>query len=253
MNWAGTWTLFYKEVRRFWSVFIQTVLAPVVTTLLYLLIFGHVLDEGGAQFAHLDYGAFLIPGLVMLALMQNAFANSASSLIQSKMHGNLTFILLSPLSPLEVYLAFVAAAIVRGLVVGLGVFVVGWLGYDLHWAAFGWVITFAVLAAAVMGGLGLMAGILSDKYDHLAAFQNFVVVPLTFLAGVFYSIHTLPTIWQQLSQFNPFFYMVDGFRYGFFLTSDVSVWTSLAVTCTFLLLVSVINLYLLVRGVKIKN
>jgi ABC-2 type transport system permease protein len=253
MNWAGTWTLFYKEVRRFWSVFIQTVLAPVVTTLLYLLIFGHVLDEGGVQFDNLDYGAFLIPGLVMLALMQNAFSNSSSSLIQSKMHGNLTFILLSPLSPLEIYLAFVAAAIVRGLVVGVGVFAVGWLGYDLHWQSLAWVLAFAVLSAAVMGGLGLLAGILSDKYDHLAAFQNFVVVPLTFLAGVFYSIHSLPQLWQQLSQFNPFFYMVDGFRYGFFLHSDVSVWTSLAVTLFFLLLVSAINLYLLVRGVKIKN
>jgi len=253
MNWAGTWTLFYKEVRRFWSVFIQTVLAPVVTTLLYLLIFGHVLDEGGVQFARVDYGAFLIPGLTMLALMQNAFANSSSSLIQSKMHGNLTFILLSPLSPLEIYVAFVAAAIVRGLVVGLGVFLVGWLAYDLHPQALGWAVLFAVLSAAVMGGLGLLAGILSDKYDHLAAFQNFVIVPLTFLSGVFYSIHSLPPLWQKLSQFNPFFYMVDGFRYGFFLASDVSVWTSVAVTLTFLLLVSAINLYLLMRGVKIKN
>ncbi|HIC99961.1 MAG TPA: metal-dependent hydrolase [Piscirickettsiaceae bacterium] len=253
MNGWGVWTLFVKEVRRFWSVLVQTVLAPVVTTLLYLLVFGHVLQEGGVAFAGVAYAHFLIPGLIMMALMQNAFANSSSSLLQSKMHGNLTFILLAPLSPWEFYLAFVAAAVVRGLVVGGVIFLVGWLVYGLTWQSAGWIILFALLSAAVIGALGLLAGILADKYDHLAAFQNFIIVPLTFLSGVFYSIHRLPEAWQWASHLNPFFYMVDGFRYGFFLQSDVAVGVSLAVTSGFLLFVSGVNLWLLTKGVKIRH
>lgn len=253
MNVYGTWTLFIKEVRRFLSVVVQTVFAPVVTTLLYLLVFGHVLDDEGVAFSGVAYAQFLIPGLIMMALMQNAFANSSSSLIQSKMHGNITFVSLSPISPWEFYLAFVGAAVVRGLVVGAAVFIVGWLGYGLAWQSLAWVCLFAVLSAAVMGALGLLAGILADKYDHLAAFQNFVVVPLTFLSGVFYSIQQLPPIWQAASHFNPFFYMVDGFRYGFFLQSDVPVGLSLVVTLAFLIAISILNLWLLVKGVKIRH
>ena len=253
MNWTGCWALFVKEVRRFYSVAVQTIFAPVVSTLLYLLIFGHVLDTQLQTFEGVAYSEFLIPGLVMMALLQNAFANSSSSLIQAKMHGNFTFILLSPLSSLEIYLAFVAAAVVRGLLVGLGVFMIGVLGYQLDVAMLGWVLLFAVLSAAVLGSLGLMAGILSTKYDHLAAFQNFIIMPFTFLSGVFYSIYDLPFFWQMLSHFNPFFYMVDGFRYGFFLHSDVTPWLSLTVVLSFLLLLVGINLILLQKGVKIRH
>lgn len=249
----GTWTLFVKEVRRFMSVMVQTILAPVVTTLLYLLVFGHVLSGEAVPFEGVSYARFLIPGLVMMALMQNAFANSSSSLLQSKMHGNLTFLLLSPLSPWAIVLAFVMAAVVRGLVVGGAIFLVGWWGYGLMWQSLSWILLFAILSAAVMGGLGLMAAILSDKYDHLAAFQNFIIVPLTFLSGVFYSIHQLPPLWQMLSAFNPFFYMVDGFRYGFFLQSDVPLMMSLMVTAGFLAGVISINLFLLHKGVKIRH
>ncbi|WP_294945499.1 ABC transporter permease [Sulfurivirga sp.] len=253
MNWRGLWTLFMKESRRFLSVAVQTLFAPVVTTLLYLLVFGQLLDEESVAFRGVDYAHFLVPGLAMMALMQNAFANSSSSLIQSKMHGNIVFLLLAPLSPLEIYLAFLGSAVLRGLLVGLMVFLVGWLGYGVSWQAPGWILLFAVLSGAVMGGLGIMAGILSEKYDHLAAFQNFIVVPLTFLSGVFYSIHQLPPVWQQASHFNPFFYMVDGFRYGFFQQSDVPLGVSLSVTFGFLALVSAINLWLLVKGVKIRH
>ncbi len=253
MNGRGMWTLFVKEVRRFWSVLVQTVLAPVVTTLLYLLVFGHVLQEGGVAFEGVAYAHFLIPGLIMMALMQNAFANSSSSLLQSKMHGNITFVLLAPISPWEFYVAFVAAAVVRGLVVGGAIFAVGWLFYGLSWLSLGWIMLFAVLSAAVMGALGLLAGILADKYDHLAAFQNFIIVPLTFLSGVFYSIHRLPELWQRASHLNPFFYMVDGFRYGFFLHSDVPVALSLTVTLVFLVGISALNLWLLAKGVKIRH
>ncbi|BBP43219.1 ABC transporter permease [Thiosulfativibrio zosterae] len=253
MNWTGTWALFVKEVRRFYSVAVQTIFAPVVSTLLYLLIFGKVISADIEVFSGLNYSQFLIPGLVMMAILQNAFSNSSSSLIQSKMHGNLSFVLLSPISPVELYIAFIAASIVRGLVVGLGVLVVGVLWFDLSWQSPMWILVFAILSAGLMGGIGMTAGILSDKYDQLAAFQNFIIMPLTFLSGVFYSIHALPGVWQTLSHFNPFFYMVDGFRYGFFEQSDVSVYLSLTVSFGFFLLISAINVILLVKGVKIRN
>lgn len=252
-NYAGCWALFIKEIRRFYSVVVQTVFAPVVATLLYLLVFGQVLNTQVEVFSGANYSQFLIPGLVMMAILQNAFANTSSSLIQSKMHGNLTFVLLSPISPFELYIAFVAASIVRGIAVGFAILVIGIIWFDLSWQSPLWIMLFAVLSAAMMGGLGMLAGIISDKYDHLAAFQNFVIMPLTFLSGVFYSIHALPGVWQEISQFNPFFYMVDGFRYGFFGQSDVSVYLSLSVTLLFLMIVSAINLILLHKGVKIRE
>ncbi len=253
INFGGCWALFIKEIRRFYSVVVQTVFAPVVATLLYLLVFGQVLNTQIEVYSDLNYSQFLIPGLVMMAILQNAFANTSSSLIQSKMHGNLTFVLLSPISPFELYIAFVGAAIVRGIAVGFAILVVGIIWFDLSWQSPLWIMLFAVLSAAMMGGLGMLAGIISDKYDHLAAFQNFVIMPLTFLSGVFYSIHALPGVWQDISQFNPFFYMVDGFRYGFFEQSDVSVYLSLSVTVLFLIIVSAINLILLHKGVKIRQ
>ncbi|KUJ73086.1 metal-dependent hydrolase [Thiomicrospira sp. WB1] len=253
MSWLGGWSLFVKEVRRFYSVAVQTVFAPVVASLLYLLIFGQVIDTRMEVFSGLDYSQFLIPGLVMMTILQNAFANTSSSLIQSKMHGNLTFVLLSPVSPLGFYLAFVGASIIRGLAVGIGVLLVGWIGFDLTWQSPAWVLLFAVLSAAVMGAVGMIAGIVSDKFDHLAAFQNFIIIPLTFLSGVFYSIQALPGFWEAASHFNPFFYMVDGFRYGFFNASDVSPGLSLLVTLVFFLIVTVINLILLYKGVKIRD
>ncbi len=252
-NFAGCWALFIKEVKRFYSVVVQTVFAPVVSTLLYLLVFGHVIDTQLETFSGLNYSQFLIPGLVMMAILQNAFANTSSSLIQSKMHGNLTFVLLSPISPLEFYIAFIAASVVRGLAVGVGILIIGMLGFDLTIQSGLWVLLFAILSAAMMGGLGMLAGILSDKYDQLAAFQNFIIMPLTFLSGVFYSIHALPEFWQTASHFNPFFYMVDGFRYGFFQQSDVSIYMSLLVTTLFLILITAINLILLNKGVKIRK
>ena len=252
-NYLGCWAFFVKEVKRFYSVVVQTVFAPIVSTLLYLLVFGHVIDTQLEVFTGLNYSQFLIPGLVMMAILQNAFSNTSSSLIQSKMHGNLTFVLLSPISPFELYVAFIAASVVRGLAVGVGILAIGMVGFDLTVQSPFWVLLFAVLSAAMMGGLGMLAGILSDKYDQLAAFQNFIIMPLTFLSGVFYSIHALPDMWQTISHFNPFFYMVDGFRYGFFEQSDVSVYISLIVTTVFLVMITAINLILLNKGVKIRK
>jgi ABC-2 type transport system permease protein len=180
------------------------------------LIFGHVLEGKVEMYGHLSYTAFLIPGLVMMSLLQNAFANTSSSLIQSKITGNLVFVLLAPLSNLEFYAAYVLAAVVRGVVVGLGVFLITAWFVEPSFAYPIWIIVFAFLGAAILGSMGLVAGIWADKFDQLAAFQNFLIMPATMLSGVFYSIHTLPPVWQTISHFNPFFYMIDGFRYGFF-------------------------------------
>ena len=224
---AGTRTLLYKEVLRFWKVSFQTVAAPVLTAVLYLLIFGHVLEGRITVFGSVGYTSFLIPGLVMMSVLQNAFANSSSSLIQSKITGNLVFLLVSPLSHWAWFLAYVGASIVRGVAVGLGVLVVTIWFAPLHVANPLWIVFFTVAGAALMGALGLIAGLWAEKFDQIAAFQNFIIMPMTFLSGVFYSVQSLPPVWREVSHLNPFFYMIDGFRHGFFGTSDVSPWISL--------------------------
>ena len=250
---SGFVTLLRKESKRFYKVAFQTVAAPVLTAVLYLMIFGHVLEGRLVVYDKLSYTAFLIPGLVMMSILQNAFANTSSSLIQSKITGNLVFILLAPLTNLEFYSAYVLAAVFRGIVVGLGVLIIT-LFFDVPSMQYPlWILLFAFLGAAILGGLGLIAGIWADKFDQLAAFQNFLIMPATMLSGVFYSIHSLPTIWQVISHFNPFFYMIDGFRYGFFGVSDVSPWMSLAVVLGFFLIVSGLALRLLQSGYKLRH
>jgi len=248
---SGFPTLLFKEVKRFYKVAFQTVAAPVLTAVLYLMIFGHVL-EGKEVYGRLSYTAFLIPGLVMMSVLQNAFANTSSSLIQSKVTGNLVFVLLAPLSHFEFYSAYILAAVFRGIVVGLGVFLItAWFAFpSLEYPL--WILVFAFLGAAILGSLGLIAGIWADKYDQLAAFQNFIIMPATMLSGVFYSIHSLPSAWQVVSHFNPFFYMIDGFRYGFFGVSDIPPWDSLAIVTFFFIVVSVIALRLLQKGYKLR-
>ena len=250
---TGWQTLFYKEVLRFWKVSFQTIAAPVLTAVLYMLIFGHVLESHVTVYDGVSYTAFLVPGLVMMSVLQNAFANSSSSLIQSKIMGNLVFVLLTPLSHWSWFFAYVASSMTRGLAVGCGVFLVTGLFTPLAYTAPVWIVVFAVLCAALLGALGVVAGLWAEKFDQLAAFQNFVIMPMTFLSGVFYSIHSLPNFWQQLSHLNPFFYMIDGFRYGFFGQSDVSPWVSLAVVSTALLVVSAVTVKLLQSGYKIRS
>jgi ABC-2 type transport system permease protein len=250
---SGFVTLLRKEIKRFYKVAFQTVAAPVLTAVLYLMIFGHVLEGRLVVYDKLSYTAFLIPGLVMMSILQNAFANTSSSLIQSKITGNLVFILLAPLTHLEFYSAYVLAAVFRGIVVGLGVLIIT-LSFDIPSMQHPlWILLFAFLGAAILGGLGLIAGIWADKFDQLAAFQNFLIMPATMLSGVFYSIHSLPTIWQVISHFNPFFYMIDGFRYGFFGVSDVSPWMSLLVVGGFFMIVSGLALRLLQSGYKLRH
>jgi ABC-2 type transport system permease protein len=247
------WTLFHKEVLRFWKVSIQTVAAPVLTALLYLLVFAHALEGRVRVYENVSYTLFLVPGLVMMSVLQNAFANSSSSLIQSKITGNIVFILLPPISHLQFFGAYVAASVVRGVVVGAGVAAAAALFVPLRLEAPLWALAFAFLGAAVLGALGLVAGILSEKIDQLAAFQNFVIMPLTFLSGVFYSVHSLPAVWQALSHANPFFYLIDGFRYGFFGVSDVAPAISLGVLGVSLLLISGGALQMLASGYKLRH
>lgn len=258
---TGWQTLLYKEVLRFWKVAFQTIAAPVLTSVLYMLIFGHVLEDHVKVYDQVAYTSFLLPGLIMMGVLQNAFANSSSSLVQSKIMGNLVFLLLTPLSHWSWFFAYALSAMVRGLLVGAGVLLAGvlfvWQSSVLNFSLMPtqplWVITFAVLGALMLGSLGLIAGLWADKFDQMAAFQNFIIMPMTFLSGVFYSIHSLPSFWQNVSHLNPFFYMIDGFRFGFFGQSDVSPWLSLGVVGVCLLVVSTIALHLLRTGYKIRG
>lgn len=253
MTLAGARTLFKKELLRFWKVAFQTIAAPVLTAVMYLLIFGHVLEDRVQVFEGVGYTSFLIPGLVMMSVLQNSFANSSSSLIQSKITGNLVFLLVTPLSHWAWFVAYVGASVVRGLAVGFGVFIVTvWFAppaYAEPW----WIIVFAALGAGMLGSLGLIAGLWAEKFDQMAAFQNFIIMPMTFLSGVFYSVKSLPAVWQAVSHLNPFFYMIDGFRRGFFGSSDVSPWLSLAIVGTSFVAVSALALRLLASGYKLRH
>jgi ABC-2 type transport system permease protein len=250
---SGFPTLLYKEVLRFWKVSTQTIGAPVLTAALFLFIFGHVMEGRVRMYDAIPYAAFLVPGLVMMSLLQNAFANSSSSLIQSKITGNIIFVLLPPLAYWEFFAAYVLAAVVRGMVVGAAVLLVTLPFVEIGFRHPLWIVAFAFSGSAVLGALGMIAGIWAEKIDQVASFQNFLVMPLTFLSGVFYSIHSLPAFWQRLSHFNPFFYMIDGFRYGFFGVSDVDPFQSLAVAMIFLGVVSGLTLSLLRSGYKLRH
>ncbi len=250
---TGFRTLLYKETLRFWKVSFQTVGAPVLNALLFLLIFSHVLDRHVTVYGEVAYTSFLVPGLVMMSVLQNAFANSSSSLIQSKITGNIIFVLLPPLSYREFYAAYVIASTLRGLMVGAGVLAVSAAFVEVPMANPLWVLAFAVLGGVILGSFGVIAGIWADKFDQLAAFQNFLIMPLTMLSGVFYSIHSLPQFWQDVSHFNPFFFMIDGFRYGFFGQSDTSPWLSLGVVSLCFVVLAALTLAMLARGYKLRS
>jgi len=250
---TGFYTLFYKEWLRFWKVKVQTVLAPVLTALLYLLVFAHTLRGHVQVYPGVEYTAFLVPGLAMMSVLQNAFANSSSSLMQSKMTGNIVFVLLPPISHREFFLAYLLAAMGRGLVVGAGVFIGTIWFVDVPIAHPHWIVAHAIVGSGVMATLGVIAGMHSDRVDQLSAFSNFVILPLTFLSGVFYSIHSLPPFWQAVSHANPVFYMIDGFRYGFFGQADVSPWLSLTIVGTSFLALSLLTLSLIRSGYKLRH
>lgn len=250
---TGFSTLLYKELLRFWKVAFQTILAPIVTAMLYLLIFSHVLEERVQVYPGITYTTFLVPGLIMMSMLQNAFANSSSSLIQSKITGNIVFVLVAPLSYLEFFMAYMLAAVIRGVVVGVGVGLVTIWFADLPLMHPVWLLALTVLSTGILAALGIIAGMWAEKFDQLAAFQNFLIMPLTFLSGVFYSIHSLPAFWQATSHWNPVFYMIDGFRWGFFGHSDVAPALSLLVVGACFMAISGFTLLLLKRGYKLRH
>ena len=220
-----------------------------------------MLEDHVKVYDGVSYTAFLIPGLVMMSVLKNAFANSSSSMVQSKIMGNLVFLLLTPLSHWSWFFAYTLSAVVRGVAVGMGVLLATalfvWQSSALNFSLLPqeplWALVFAFTGAAMLGALGLIAGLWAEKFDQMAAFQNFIIMPMTFLSGVFYSIHSLPDFWQKVSHLNPFFYMIDGFRYGFFGQSDVSPWLSLGIVGVSLLIISAVAVNLLRIGFKIRG
>jgi ABC-2 type transport system permease protein len=252
-NFYGCFTLFFKEVSRFAKVGVQTVFSPMITALLYLLIFSYVLKGRVDVFSGISYAQFLIPGLVMMSVIQNSFANSSSSIIQSKVSGNIIFPLLAPLSPVELFIAYTGAAVVRGAVVGIAVYVVALFFIPLPVHSLMVIILFGLLASMLMGAFGVIAGLWAEKFDQMSAFTNFIIIPMSFLSGVFYSVHSLPPFWQRVSHFNPFFYMIDGFRYGFFGDADISPSFSFIFVSGVMIVLSAFTIYLLRIGYKIRG
>ena len=254
MNIYGTWVLFRKEVMRFLSVSMQTIFAPVINAILFLIVFYPFGEQMmGFGFSNIDYGLFLIPGLLMMSVLQNAFANSSSSMIQAKNYGNIVFMLVAPLSAFEVMFAFIAGAVMRGLLVAVAVYVVGSFFYTINVLSPWMTLGFIILCSVVMGALGLVAGIWAERYDHLAGFQHFVILPLTFLSGVFYSTKNLPDLWFQISLWNPFFYMIDALRYSILGQSDIAVYISFWIILCFAVGVSLLSWLMLKSGYRLRK
>lgn len=235
------------------SIWIQTIVGPVSTAVLYQLIFGQQLSKLPTGIPGVSYATFLIPGLVMMQIMQNAFGNGSSSLIQSKYSGNIIFVLMAPISPFAVYSAYLIASIIRGIIVGAAVlFSIAWFGICMPqawWAVF----YFLFFGCAITGGLGMIAGIISDKFDQLAGFQSFIMVPLIYLAGVFFNPDTLPGFWHYVAYLNPFLYIVDGFRYGFIAHGNASIEFGAVFVLILAIIVNLIGYLLIKKGVKIKH
>ena len=242
-----------KEIERFSTMWIQTIVGPMSTALLYQLIFGHQLSLVPTGVDGVTYPQFLIPGLVMMQLLLNSFGNASSSFIQSKYTGNLIFVLMAPISPLSMYLAYLISSIVRGLAVGIAVFIaIAWFGgiWPKAWWA---IIYFSIFGAAITSGLGIIAGILCDKFDQLAGFQSFIIVPLIYLAGIFFNINNFTGIWLHIASLDPFLYIVDGFRYGFIAHANANITVGSIFVLILAVLINSIGYYLLKKGIKIKS
>ena len=252
VNWLGFWTLYLKEVRRFVKVFTQTLVSPLVTTLLFLAIFTLALGRSVQQIGGVSYAEFLFPGLVMMSMVQNAFANTSSSLVIAKIQGNIVDLLMPPLSPLEVALGLTLGGLTRGIAVGLVSILAVSLLLPIH-IHDGFFIAFNAIAASLMLSLiGVLAGLWADKFDQMAAVTNFVIQPLSFLSGAFYSTQRLPEFWRWIAHLNPFFYMIDGFRYGFIGHADGSLLAGVAVLTAADVLLGLLLWRLLAIGYKLR-
>ncbi len=253
INWIGLWTLYLKEVHRFWKVMTQTVLAPVITTLLFLAVFALALGKFRPDVNGVPFISFLAPGLIIMAVLQNAFSNPSSSLLTGKVMGNIVDILMPPLSPTEMNLALALGGVTRGLVVGfvtyLGMIYFVDFSYHHLWAVF----FFSFTGSLFMSQVGTLAGIWAEKFDHMQAIMNFVITPLAFLSGTFYSIKQLPETFQVISTFNPFFYIIDGFRYGFTGKAEGQIMTGVIILLLLNAVFWVLNLYVLRKGYRIKS
>ncbi len=253
VNWMGVWTLYAKEVQRFLKVVTQTLMAPVVTTLLFLAIFTLAL---GPRFVDpsvgISFGLFLAPGLVTMAMIQNSFANTSSSMMISKLQGNIVDVLMPPLSPVELVFGYVMAAATRGVLVGTITTLAMWAFVPIRVHDIGFVAFHAVSTSLLLALLGLIGGIWADKFDHMAAITNFVIMPLSFLSGTFYTIDRLPGVWHLAAQLNPFFYMIDGFRYGFIGKADSSLMIGLAVLTALNAALWLVCLWMFRSGYKLK-
>ncbi len=220
LNPYGTWTLFLRETRRFLKVHMQTIVAPALTALLYVLIFRYAMGARSVPGLDVDYLTFLIPGLVMMSMLQNAFANTSSSIIVGKVMNVHIYLLMAPLSAMEIILALVASAVVRAFIVAVAILAALWVFVDIPLSSVSLIMLYGLCGSMLMGGLGIIAGIWAEKFDDIALINNFVIMPLTFLSGVFYSVAQLPLFWQQINRYNPFFYLIDGFRHGFVGVGD---------------------------------
>lgn len=222
VNSYGLWTLYYKEVRRFLKVYTQTLLAPCITTLLYLAVFVVAIGGGGRHLLGVPFADFIAPGLIIMTMIQNSFANSSSSIIIGKVQGSIIDILMPPLSPGELVMAYVCGAVTRALLVGMVVCIAVLLlpGVDLHYHSLIAILFFGIMGSAMLSLIGILTGLWAEKFDHTAAITNFIVQPLSMLSGTFYTLDRLPGVWGKVSQFNPFFHIIDGFRYGFIGASD---------------------------------
>lgn len=252
VNWLGVWTLYCKEVQRFLKVVLQTVLAPAVTAVLFFTIFTLAFGGASRTVGDIPFAQFLVPGLIMMAIVQNSFANTSSSLLIGKVQGNIVDVLMPPLSPGELTIAFALGGLSRGLLVAVSVAVplYPFVEITLHHPLIA--VYFAVMASLLLSFIGMLGGIWADKFDHMAAVTNFVIMPLSFLSGTFYSIQRLPELWQQISQFNPFFYMIDGFRYAFIDHADGSIALGMAVLLGLNILLGLTCLWVFRRGYRLK-
>lgn len=258
VNWLGLWTLYLKEVRRFMKVITQTVIAPVISTLLFLIVFTQAFGAARPAVGGVPFIEFLTPGLVMMAVLTNAFTNSSSSLIIAKVQGSIVDVLMPPLSAAELTVAFVAGAASRGMLVGFitAVTCAGFMlanGAPMRIENFALVLYFSLAAATIFAMLGVVGGVWAEKFDQLAAVTNFVITPLTFLSGTFYSVERLPEPFSTASHFNPVFYLIDGFRAGFTGHAESSLAAGFAMTVGLMLALGFWCYRLFKTGYKLKE
>ena len=246
-------TLYIKELRRFTKIPGQTILAPAATTLLFMVIFSTAIGNSRNEYILTDFKSFLFPGLIMMTIIQNAFMNNSSSLLMSKVQGNIVDLLMPPISNFQIIVSFILVGVTRGLTVAIAaaIFMLPFVQIEIY--SFTVILFFAVISSAILSLIGLLTGIWAEKWDHLGTIDNFIIIPLSFLSGTFYSIKILPEFIQKLSLFNPFFYMIDGFRYGFIGLSDVNIMTSIQILILCFIILLFFSYLILQSGYKLRH